>query len=248
MPIVFRSIRAIIALTVSTLSACGLDSTRAEEGPLAALKVIHLMQGVDNAQIGFETGRALATVTFSNVAPTEDAAYLFTAADGPRKLLLLLPTSTILDSTLTLLPNTHYTVVTTGTLGASGAAAPAFVILQNNMTRVLGGNVRFRFIHGAAATGPVDVHISPDSGGFDTATRIADAVPFRGNARIEAAVGGTRTVCVIAAGVRPLPNGSNCAALRSYGVPPGAVLTAALRDPIGTEARSGILYTLDRNP
>ena len=248
MPIVFRSIRAIVALTVCTLSACRLDSTRTEDGPLAALKVIHLMQGVDNAQLGFETGRPLATVTFLSIAPTEDAAYLFAAADGPRKLLLLLPTATILDTTLTLVPNTHYTIVTTGTRGASGAAAPAFVILQNNMTRVLGGNVRFRFIHGAVDTGPVDVHISPDTGGFAAATRFSAAVPFRGTTRIEAPVGGTRTVCVIGAGVLPTLNGSNCSALSAYAVPPGVALTVVLRSPSSTETAPGILYTLDRAP
>lgn len=248
MPIVFRSIRAIVALTVCTLTACRLDSTRPDEGPLAALKVIHLMQGVDNAQFGFETGRSLATVTFSSIAPTEDAAYFFAAADSPRKLLLLLPTATILDTTVTLVQNAYYTVVTTGTRGASGAAAPAFLILQNDMTRVLGGNVRFRFIHGAVASGPVDVHISPDSGGLNAATRIADAVPFRGSTRIESPVGGTRTVCVIGAGVLPTPNGSNCSALRTYAVPPGVALTAVLRDPLGTETTPGLLYTLDRTP
>jgi len=245
---VSRFIRALVALATCTLTACGPGSTATTDGPLAALKIIHLLQGVDNAQIGFVADRALATVTFPSIAPTEDAAYLFTAADGPRKLLLLLPAATILDSTLTLVPNTFYTIVTTGTRGASGTAAPQFVILQNDMTRVLGGNVRFRFIHGAVASGPVDVHIRPDTGGFAAATRFAAAVPFRGGTRIEAPVGGNRTVCVIGAGVLPTPNGSNCRALRSYGVPPGAALTAVLRDPVGTETTPGILFTLDRTP
>jgi len=245
---VSRSTRALVALAICTLTACGPGSTATEDGPLAALKIIHLMQGVDNAQIGFVSERALATVTFPSIAPTEDAAYLFTAAAGPRKLLLLLPTATILDSTLTLLPNTFYTIVTTGTRGASGAAAPAFVILQNDMTRVLGGNVRFRFIHGAMAGGPVDVHIRPDTGGFAAATRFSAAVAFRGSMRIEAPVGGNRTVCVIGAGVLPTPNGSNCRALRSYGVPPGTALTAVLRDPIATETTPDLLFTLDRTP
>ena len=212
------------------------------------MKVINLLQGVDNASIGFETGRPLSVIAFPSVAPVENASYFFVSAAGPRQLRVLLTTVTVLDSTVTFTPQQYYTIVTLGTRGTTGAGAPGYLVLLNNMTPVTTGNVRFRFIHGAERVGAVDVYNVVDSVSFSVSSRLFERVAYRGSVTIESRTAGNRGLCVIAAGTLPTSNGSNCLALRFYGVGGGSGLTAALREPTAAETAPAILLTLDRSP
>jgi hypothetical protein len=241
-------VRRAAVLALVTVASCKLPSATGETGPLAAVKVINLLQGVDNASIGFETGRPLSMIAYPSVAPVEDGTYFFVSAAGPRQLRVLLTTATVLDSTVTFTPEQYYTIVTLGTQGTTGVGAPGYLVLLNNMTPVSTGNVRFRFIHGAARVGAVDVYNVADTGSFSLAARLFERVLYRGSVTIESRTAGNRGLCVIAAGTLPTSNGSNCLALRLYGVGGGSGLTAALREPTAAETAPAILFTLDRSP
>jgi hypothetical protein len=244
-----RSARTAAALAVAMLaSSCLSPVTADQSGPQAAVKVINLLQGVDNASIGFETGRPLSVIAYPSIAPTENGSYFFVSAAGPRQLRVLLTTSTVLDSTVTFTPQQYYTIVTTGTRGATGAGAPGYLVLLNNMSPVATGQIRLRFIHGASSVGAVDVYNTADTSTFTPASRLFQGVPYRGSMTIESPTAGNRGLCVIASGTVPTANGSNCLALRLYGVGGGAGLTAALREPTASETAPAILFTLDRTP
>jgi hypothetical protein len=242
------AVRRAAVLALVTVASCKLPSTADQSGPLAAVKVINLLQGVDNASIGFETGRPLSVIAFPSVAPVENGTYFFVSAAGPRQLRVLLTTATVLDSTVTFTPEQYYTIVTLGTRGSTGASAPGYLVLLNNMTPVSTGNVRFRFIHGAASVGAVDVYNVADTGSFNLSARLFERVLYRGSVTIESRTAGNRGLCVIAAGTLPTSNGSNCLALRLYGVGGGSGLTGALREPTAAETAPAILFTLDRSP
>ena len=248
MPSVIHAVRSVAVVTLMMLASCKLDTNVAATGPTAAVKLINLLQGAENASIGFETGRPLSVIGFPSIAPTEASSYFFVTAGAPRQLRVLLTSATVLDSTVTFAANQYYTIVTTGLRTARDAAAPSYLILQNNMSAVTTGNVRFRFVHGATATARVDVHVAADSATFDATSLLFANVPYRGTATVESRIAGNRKICVIVTGVLPSPAGSNCASLRRFGVASGVVVTVALRDPAGTETTPGVLLTLDRTP
>lgn len=248
MRFMLRVARHAVVLAAMALTSCTLENGTGDSGPVAAIKVVNLLQGVDNASIGFETGRPLSVIAFPSIAPVDAAAYYFVAAGVPRQLRVLRTTSTVLDSTVTFTANLYYTIVLTGSTTGTGIRAPGYLVLQNNMGAVTTGSVRFRFVHGATGTASVDVHVAADSVAFDATTSLMQDIPFRGTATSEARLAGNQKVCVIATGVKPTATGSNCAAVRAFGVSSGIGMTAALRDPSATETVPGLLLTLDRTP
>jgi hypothetical protein len=241
-------LRGAPALVALSLASCRLDTATVDQGPLAGVKVINLLQGEDNTSIGFETGRPLAVIVFPSVAPTGGGSYFFSRAAINRQLRVLRTSSTVLDSTVLFTPNLYYTVVTLGVSGSTGRAAPRYLILTNNMSAVATGSVRFRFIHGASSVGGVDVHIISDSSTFSADSRLFENVTYGNAVTTEGRLADNRAVCVIAAGTVPVANGSNCSVLRFYGVQSGSVMTAALREPASTETRPDLLFSLDRTP
>lgn len=247
---VIRAARSAVLFAVVALTSCSLDSSPPTDDstPRAAVKVINLLQGVDNALIGFETGRPLTVIAYPSVAPTEPGTYFFVPAAVPKQLRVLLTTATVLDSTVTFADRQTYTIFTLGSRTATGVTGPGYLVLQNNMTVVANGGVRLRFVHGATATVPVDVHVIADSAAFTAAPALMQNVRYRGTATVEARLAGNRRLCVIATGVVPTATGSNCLAVLSVGVAPGISVTAALRDPVGTETTPGVLLTVDRTP
>jgi hypothetical protein len=246
---VMRFRASLLLLSASALAACGDDDTTAPVAQSANVKIIHAIAGANGVDIGVADTRPLTGVNFTAVAPAAAGAYLTLPAATPLRLRVFLGGTTVIDSTTTLTPNGNFTVIASGAPGGTGATAPRFIVLQDDVSRPAGGNIRLRAVHAAAGVGNVDIHAAAANSSFSTATRVFAAVPFRGAGAVEVPAG-TYQLCVIGAGVAPLANGSNCAILASTGaVAAGTVATAFARDANApAETAPQLQITVDRLP
>lgn len=243
------SLKPLLVLSVAALGACSDDDPVAPTSPSANVKIVHAIAGANGVDIGVGDTRPLTGVNFTAVAPAAGGTYLALPAATPLRLRVFLGSVTVIDSTTTLAPNQNYTVIASGAPGGTGATAPRFILLQDNVTAPAAGNIRLRAVHAAAGVGTVDIHATASTGTFSASTRAFAAVPFRGAGSVEVAAGNYQ-LCVIGAGTTPTANGSNCAILTTTGaIAAGTAATAFARDANGS-AESGprLQITVDRNP
>jgi hypothetical protein len=244
-----RSLKSVLALSLTALGACGSDDPVAPVVQTANVKIVHAIAGANGVDIGVGDARPLTGVNFTAVAPGNAGTYLALPAGAPLRLRVFLGTATVIDSTTTLVPNLNYTVIASGAPGGTGATAPRFILLQDNVAVPPAGNIRLRAVHAAAGVGNVDIHAAASTGTFSAGTRAFAAVPFRGSGAVEVPAGNYQ-LCVIGAGTTPTANGSNCAILATTGaVAAGTVATAFARDANApSETGPRLQITVDRAP
>lgn len=233
----------------AVLAACKSDDTVAPVTQTAQVKIIHAIAGANGVDIGVADARPLTAVNFTGVAPATAGTYLALAAGAPLRLRVFLGATTVIDSTTTLTPNLNYTVIASGAPGGTGATAPKFILLADNIAAPASGNIRLRAVHAAAGVGGVDIHAAASTGTFSAATRVFAAVPFRGSGAVDV-LAGNYQLCVIGAGTTPTANGSNCAILKTTGaIAAGTVATAFARDAnTPSETVPQLQITVDKAP
>lgn len=239
----------LLLLSTAALAACSDDDTTAPVSLSANVKIIHAIAGANGVDIGVAESRPLTGVNFTAVAPAAAGTYLALPAATPLRLRVFLGSATVIDSTTTLTPNANFTVFASGAPAGTGATAPRFILLQDNVTAPAAGNIRLRAVHAAAGVGNVDIHAAAVGATFGTATRVFATVPFRGAGTVEVPAGNYQ-LCVIGAGTTPTTNGSNCAILSTTGaVAAGTVATAFARDANApSETAPQLQITVDRAP
>ncbi len=239
----------MLVMSAAMMAACSDDDTTAPVTQSANVKIIHAIAGANGVDIGVANDRPLTGVNFTVVAPATAGTYLALPAATPLRLRVFLGATTVIDSTTTLTPNQNFTVIASGAPAGTGATAPRFILLQDNVTAPAAGNIRLRAVHAAAGVGNVDVHAAAVGASLGASTRAFAAVPFRGSGAVEVPAGNYQ-LCVIGAGTTPTANGSNCAILRTTGaVAAGTVATAFARDANApTETAPQLQITVDRAP
>ncbi|MDZ7632821.1 MAG: DUF4397 domain-containing protein [Gemmatimonadaceae bacterium] len=239
----------MLVLSAAALAACGDDDSTAPVALSANVKIIHAIAGANGVDIGVDAARPLTGVNFTNIAPATAGTYLALPAAVPLRLRVFLGATTVIDSTTNLAANQNYTVFASGSPTGTGATAPRFILLQDNVAAPAAGSIRLRAVHAAAGVGNVDIHAAAVGGTFSAATRVFAAVPFRGSGTVEVPAGNYQ-LCVVGAGTTPTANGSNCAILATTGaVAAGTVATAFARDANApSETAPQLQITVDRNP
>ena len=239
----------MLVLSATALAACSDDDPIAPVAQSANVKIIHAIAGANGVDIGVADARPLTAVNFTAVAPAAAATYLALPAATPLRLRVFLGAATVIDSTTNLTPNGNFTVFASGAATGTGATAPKFILLQDNVTAPAAGSIRLRAVHAAASVGNVDIHAAAVGATFSATTRVFTAVAFRGAGTVEVPAGNYQ-LCVIGAGVTPTANGSTCAILRNTGaVAAGTVATAFARDANApSETAPQLQLTVDRNP
>lgn len=241
--------KPLLVLSVAAFGACSDDDPIAPVTQSANVKIVHAIAGANGVDIGVADARPLTGVNFTGIAPAAAGTYLALPAGTPLRLRVFLGSATVIDSTTTLAPNLNYTVFASGAPGGTGATAPRFILLQDNVSAPAAGSIRLRAVHAAAGVGNVDIHAAGATASFSAGTRVFAAVPFRGAGTVEVPAGNYQ-LCVIGAGTTPTANGSNCAILATTGtVAAGTVATAFARDANApSETAPQLQITVDRTP
>jgi len=247
-----RSRLPVLWLSAAAMAACGSDDAVAPVQPVAQsaqVKIIHAIAGANGVDIGVGDLRPFTGVNFTAVAPAAAGVYTPLPAATPLRLRVFLGATTVIDSTTTLTASQNFTVIASGLPGGTGATAPRFILLQDNVTAPAAGLIRLRAVHAAASVGNVDIHAAGVGATFSATTRVFAAVPFRGAGTVEVPAGNYQ-LCVIGAGTAPTATGTNCAILTNTGsVAAGTAATAFARDA-NSPAETGprLQITVDRNP
>jgi hypothetical protein len=238
----------LLALSLG-LVACDDDNGTTPVSQSAQVKIIHAIAGANGVDIGVADTKPFTNVNFTTVAPSAAGAYTALPAGAPLRLRVFLGTATVIDSTTTLTANGNFTVIASGSPTGTGATAPKFILLQDNIAAPAAGSIRLRAVHAAAGVGNVDIHAAASTGTFSATTRVFAAVPFRGSGAVEVPAGNYQ-LCVIGAGTTPTANGSNCAILKTTGaIAAGTIATAFARDANApTETAPQLQITVDKAP
>lgn len=249
-----RSVRRLavapLALAAVSLAACDDDDDPVTPTPAAQVKVVHAIANAGAVSVLVDDTPVATGFTFPNVFPAAGASDPLYAnvPEGSRRLRVNLGTgATAIDQTATLVAGTNYTVIAAGTAGGTGALAPAYILLTDNVAAPAAGQVRIRAVHAASAVGNVDIFAGAPAAPFNFA-RIFQNVPFRGNGSIEVPAG-AYTVCVVGAGATPAADGSNCAIrVTTPALAAGTVATAIARDAATAGESPSLILTVDRRP
>ena len=236
-------------ILAATIAACGKEDTLAPVSASARVKVINAIAGANGVDFAVGDQRTFTALNFTSVAPALPGTYTALPAETPLRLRVYLGSVTLIDSTMTLITDASYSLIVSGRSGGTGAAAPRFILLQDNIVPPAAGAIRLRALHAAPGVGSVDVHAALTGTQFSATTRTFASLGFRAASTVDAPFG-TYQICVLGAGVTPTANGSNCTILISTGViPAGSVVTALVRDPnTPTETTSQIQVAIDRSP
>ena len=242
-------LRTLALILAAALTACGKDDSVAPVSASARVKVIQAIAGAGSIDFGVGDQKTFTGLTFGTVAPSLPGSYTSLPAETALRLRAYPGATAIIDSTATLLTDLSYTIVASGTANGTGAAAPRFIILRDNVSAPASGAIRIRGLHAGAAAGAVDVHVALAGTVLSTSTRVFSSLGFRSAAVVDIPAG-TYQLCVIGAGLTPTPNGSNCGIYLSTNVfSPGTILTAMLRDPnTPSETTPQLQLIVDRTP
>jgi hypothetical protein len=244
---------AAILIGALALAACGDDDETTE--PVvqnANVKVVHAVANAGTVAVSIDGATpAITGFNFREIRPANPGQYIQLPA-GQRQLRVLLSNGTgaaAISESPTLAANLNYTVVAAGTAGGSGALAPAYILLTDDITAPAAGQVRIRAVHAASSVPNVDIHASATSAvNFSAATRVFTNVPFRASGAITVPAN-NYTLCVIGAGTTPTANGSNCAILAPTGaLAAGTVATGFATDAPTTGGAPALILTVDRAP
>lgn len=236
-------------ILAATLAACGKDDTLAPVSASARVKVINAIGGANGVDFAVGDQRTFTALNFTSVAPSLPGTYTALPAETPLRLRVYLGSATLIDSTVTLIADASYSLIASGTSNGTGAAAPRFILLQDNLSTLAAGAIRLRALHAAPGVASVDVHAALTGTQFSITTRTFASLGFRAASTVDVP-SGTYQICVLGAGLTPTANGSNCAILLSTGViSAGSVVTAMVRDPnTPSETTPRIQVTIDRSP
>lgn len=242
-------LRTLALIVAATLTGCGKDNSVAPVSASARVKVIQAVAGASSIDFGVGDQKTFTGMTFTMVAPSLPGSYTALPAETPLRLRAYLGATTIIDSTVTLLTDLSYTIIASGRASGTGASAPRFVILQDNLTSPASGSIRLRALHAAAAAGSVDVHAALAGAVLSTSTRVFSSLGFRSVAAVDVPAG-TYQLCIIGAGLTPTANGSNCGIYIPTSVfATGTVVTEMLRDPnTPSETTPQLQLIVDRTP
>ena len=217
----------------------------------AQVKVVHAIANAGTVSVLVDDTPVKTGFAFPEVFPSGSSTDpLYAGVDpGARRLRVNLANgTTAIDQTVNLSAATNYTVIAAGTAGGTGALAPAYILLTDDVSAPPSGAVRLRAVHAASSVPAVDVHVAPGAAAPFTWTRAFQNVQFRQSATATPPAG-SYTVCVTLAGTAPTSAGGNCAILFPSGaLTAGAAITAIARDPVPGQTAPSLIVTLDRRP
>lgn len=242
---------ALAAAAALFLTACDDDDdATGPDAGVARVKVVHAIPDAGPVSVQIDDAApALTNFTFPSVAPAGDGAYLSLPAGQRRVRVLLASGAPALDATPTLVAGRSYTVFASGRAAGPAAVAPAYLVLEDDVSAPPAGQVRVRAVHAAPSVGNVDVHVTVAGGTFGAGTRAFANVPFRGSGSANVAAG-SYALCVIGAGTTPAADGGGCAILvpNTGALPAGAAVTAFARDAAAGETGPRLQTFVNRVP
>ena len=273
MPATLRAVRPrrLLGLTAVAaalaVSACDEETGGTLVQPLASpalVKIVHAVAGAGAVTVSIDgAAPILSNFALGAVAPDAFGRYL-EVPDGERRLIVRTSNGAeAINATATLTALQNYTIIAAGTAGATGANAPRFIVLQDNVTAPPANQVRLRVVHAALSRAAVDVYTSPPNTAAATATpvytftrRFQNVAP--GTAGTVELPSGNFALCITAVGTAPTASGGNCIGTipTTGALAAGTVATAIARNPnpgtaaenSGATAGPRIFTSVDRRP
>ncbi len=224
----FKMLALAVLASAVTLAACGDD----DPVTTAQLRAVHLSPNAPNVDI-LVNGAEVAT----NVAYLDNTDYLSVPSGATTVQVQPVGSNTnVIDASPTLAVDSSYTV-----LAANFVAQIEAILLTDDRTAPITGNVRVRIVHGAPTAPAVDVYVTGPAADLETAVPVLTNRIFRsvssyltlpaGTYRIRVTVAGTKTVAIDSGDV-PLASGQVRTVIATDapggGVPFGAKILADL--------------------
>lgn len=207
------------------------DNTGPEGG--ARVRVVHASPDAPNVDVLLDGAQVLQDVPYLAASGYLDAP----AGSLNLKVNAAGTATTVIDTDLSLVDGTDYTVLATGR-----AEAIEPIVLQDDKSAPASGNARLRGIHGAPGAPAVDIYVTVPGADLQSATPLLADVGFGDVADYFEAPAGDYQVRVTPAGTKTVVIDSGTLTLSS-----GQVRTAIAVDAAGGGAPFDLLVLEDLN-
>jgi Domain of unknown function (DUF4397) len=196
-----------LVLLVSLVTAnCGSGSSSPpQNSSTAQVRILQASGDLGNVDVQVNGTAIVTDLASGQTFPTQTTNYANVKAGSAHYQEFATGTASpaLVDTHLTLSPNTFYTVITAG---EQSSASLGTILLTDDHVAPAPGHLRLRFVNAASDVGPIDLYFASASSGFPT-TPSVPALAFKSSTTYLSFSGTSVQLCANTAGVPPTSSG-----------------------------------------
>lgn len=196
---------SLVLLVLLLTANCGGGYSSAQNSSTAQVRILQASSDLGNVDVQVN-GNTIATNLMSGQTfPTQTTNYSSVKSGSAHYQEFATGTVSpaLVDTQLTLSPNTYYTVITAG---EESSASLATILLTDDHVAPASGQLRLRFVNAASEVGPMDLYFASANSGFPAAPSVP-ALAFKSSTSYSSFSGTSVQLCVNPAGVPPTSSG-----------------------------------------
>ena len=196
---------SLVLLVLLVTANCGGGYSSSQNSSTAQVRILQASSDLGNVDVQVNGNTIAANLASGQTFPTQTTNYSTVKSGSAHYQEFATGTVSpaLLDTQLTLSPNTYYTVVTAG---EESSASLGTILLPDDHVAPASGQLRLRFVNAASEVGPMDLYFASANSGFPAIPSVP-ALAFKSSTTYLSFSGNSVQLCANPAGVPPTSSG-----------------------------------------